>query len=101
MHGEGVSSRMLQLHRKIDTLVGIPHARDRKNRHHLLGPEQGMIVIHLADTEANAVVATDARLLQDDAGVLADEGAVDLRFLARAGSLLEYDLLDRGQLLFR
>src|ERR1039458_4571753 len=92
MHGERVSSRMLQLHRKIYALVGIPHARDRKNRHHLLGPEQGMIVIHLADTEANAVVATDARLLQDDAGVLADERAVDLGFLSRAMCLFEDDL---------
>src|SRR5882762_9302834 len=101
MHDERVPTWMLELHREINALIGIAHARDRENRHHLLGPEQGMIVVHLADAETNAVVAADPRLLQDDARALADERTINLRFLSRTVGLLEHDLFNRRHLLLR
>ena len=51
MHDGGVAVAALDLDRQVDRAVGVGDAADRQHRHHLLGPEQGMVLVDLDDRE--------------------------------------------------
>ncbi len=97
VHGRGVEAAALGGDGEVDGLVDVAHAGEGEHGHHLLGPHQRVVVGHLDEDAAHLGAGGDAELLQDERRVLPDELAVDHGVAARAGVLLEDDLLEPGQ----
>jgi len=99
VHHRGVPEAVLHLLGEVDALVRARHPHQRHDRHHLLGHHQGMVAGDLGQHQAHLVAHRDADLLEQDRGVLADEGLVHGARPAGGGNLGEEDLrqlLDLG-----
>ena len=89
MHDGRVATAALGLDREVDRFVRVANADHRHDRHHLLGPHERMIDADIDHAEPQILGHVHADLLQDHAGVLADELAIDLGRFARAADFVE------------